>query len=167
MAPLAPEAAANVSYTSAMSRRTVEGTAHSTADPGTVYAVLRDRPTWPDWSPLKRYEFVSGTEGELDSVCVFITNGVHSVERIVELVADRRLSYALVSGLPMRDYRADVDLTPATNADGTMGTDITWRSSFEPKIPATGWFFGKMMGQLVPRMARALAVGAQQRAVAR
>jgi len=148
-------------------RRTVEGTAHSTAAPATVHAVLRDRPTWPDWSSLGRYEFVSGTEGELDSVCVFITNGIRSVERIVELAPDRRLSYELLSGLPMRGYRADVDLTPSANPDGTTGTDIRWCSSFEPKIAGTGWFFALMMGQLLPRMATALAQRAAVQPAAR
>ncbi len=133
-------------------RITVTGTAHSTADAGVLYEILCDRPSWPEWSSLGRYEFVSGTEGELDAVCVFVTNGIRSVERIVELVPDRRLSYALLSGLPMRDYRGVVDLTPVDT-----GTDICWRSSFEPKVPGTGWFFRAMMGALIPRMATALA----------
>lgn len=136
-----------------MARRiTVTGTAHSTADAHVLYEILRDRPTWPDWSSLGRYEFVSGTEGELDAVCVFVTNRIRSVEQIIELVPDRRLAYALLSGLPMRDYRGVVDLTP-TDA----GTEIRWQSSFEPKVAGTGWFFRAMMGALIPRMAAALA----------
>lgn len=136
-----------------MARRiTVTGTAHSTADAQVLYEILRDRPTWPDWSSLGRYEFVSGTEGELDAVCVFVTNRIRSVEQIIELVPDRRLAYALLSGLPMRDYRGVVDLTP-TDA----GTEIRWQSSFEPKVAGTGWFFRAMMGALIPRMAAALA----------
>lgn len=136
-----------------MTRRiTVTGTAHSSADAHVLYELLRDRPSWPSWSSLGRYEYVSGTEGELDAVCVFVTNRIRSVERIVELVPDRRLSYALLSGLPMRDYRGNVDLTPTGS-----GTDVRWQSSFEPKIPGTGWFFEAMMGALLPRMATALA----------
>lgn len=140
-------------YSNRMTRRiTVTGTAHSSADAHVLYELLRDRPSWPTWSSLGRYEHVSGTEGELDSVCVFVTNGIRSVERIVELVPDRRLSYALLSGLPMRDYRANVDLTPTA-----AGTDVQWQSSFEPKVRGTGWFFRAMMGALLPRMAAALA----------
>jgi hypothetical protein len=145
-----------------MQRRTIRGTAHSDADPATVHSILRDRPSWPEWSTLGRYEHISGTEGELDAVCVFITNGIKSVEQIVELVPDRRLSYALLSGLPMKGYRADIDLTATTGPDGSTGTDIEWCSSFEPKIPGTGWFFGLMMGRLIPGMAAALASRADQ-----
>lgn len=135
-----------------MARITVTGTAHSSADAHVLYEILRDRPTWPTWSSLGRYEYVSGTEGELESVCVFVTNGIRSVERLVELVPDRRLAYALLSGLPMREYRGVVDLTPAGS-----GTDIRWQSTFEPKVRGTGWFFRAMMGALLPRMAASLA----------
>ena len=67
----------------------------------------------------------------------------------------------------MRGYRADVDLTLSANPDGTSGTDIRWCSSFEPKIPGTGWFFSLMMGQLLPRMATALAQRAAVQPAAR
>ncbi len=143
-------------YIPAMSRRhTVIGHAVSAAPPSAVYAVLHDRPRWPEWSALGRYEFVSGTEGALGSVCTFVTNGIHSVERLVELVPDRRLSYELVSGLPMRNYRADVDLEPSVG-----GTAIAWTSSFEAKVPGTAWLFRLMMRTLVGRMARELAAAA-------
>lgn len=136
-----------------MSRRlTVSGTAVTTASPATVHAVLRDRPSWPSWSALGRYEFVSGTEGELDAVCTFVTRGIRSTERIVELVPERRLSYVLERGLPMRGYRADVDLTPEAG-----GTRITWTSSFEPKIPGTGWLFQRMMTKVLGDLTAALA----------
>lgn len=139
-----------------MSRRlTVSGTAVTTASPATVHAVLRDRPSWPSWSALGRYEYVSGTEGELDAVCTFVTNGIRSTERIVELVPDRRLSYTLERGLPMRDYRADVDLTPESG-----GTRISWTSSFEPKLPGTGWLFRRMMTKVLGDMTTALAAHA-------
>ena len=36
---------------------------------------------------------------------------IASRERIVELVPDRRLSYVLVSGMPLRDYRAAPELS--------------------------------------------------------
>jgi hypothetical protein len=41
-------------------------------------------------------------------------------------------AYELLSGLPIRDYRAGVTLAPA--AEG--GTAIRWRSSFRPGFPA-------------------------------
>ena len=46
----------------------------------------------------------------------------------------RRLKYATLSGVPLRDYVGEVDLTPTP--DG--GTSVHWHSSFFPKVPGTG-----------------------------
>jgi hypothetical protein len=138
-----------------MARIQVEATSRSSAAPDEVWALLAHRPAWPDWSPLGRYEPGEGEEGTVDSVCTFVTRGIHSTERLVELIPGRRLSYVLVSGLPMRDYRADVDLTP----DGD-GTQIRWASSFEPKIPGTGWLFRSMMKRVLGQITSSLAEAA-------
>jgi Polyketide cyclase / dehydrase and lipid transport len=142
-----------------MKTRHVEGTATTTANPDQVYAVLVDRPSWPEWSALGRYEAVSGVEGEIGSVACFATRGIRSVERLVELQPNRRLSYELVSGLPMRDYRANVDLTPSSG-----GTSIRWASSFEPKIPGTGWILRAMMIRVLGGLATDLARRAESMA---
>ena len=138
-----------------MARKHVEATSRSSAPPDAVWTLLSNRPGWPEWSPLGRYEPGEGQEGTVGSVCTFVTNGIHSVERIVELVPERRLSYELLSGLPMRGYRADVVLTH----DGT-GTTIRWASSFEPKIPGTGWLYRGIMARFLPRLTAALAEAA-------
>ena len=111
--------------------------AHTTADAATVYALLRDESTWPTWINLD--SMIAERDGP---------DGPHSVgtirlvpfrrlgiklttrEQVVELVADRRFSYALVSGLPLADYSADVDLHPL---DG--GTAIGWSGSWRSEIP--------------------------------
>ena len=114
---------------------------HTAADPPTVYAVLRDGPTWPTWIDIDTMEIE--TEGESGGESVGAIRLVHfrragktftTREQVVELVPDRRFSYSLVSGLPLRDYRADVDLTPSPGG----GTDIRWAGSWRPAIPGTG-----------------------------
>jgi hypothetical protein len=138
-----------------MARIQVEATSRSTAPVDAVWTLLADRPSWPEWSPLGRYEAGAGVEGTVGAVCTFVTNGIRSEERLVELVPGARLSYELLSGLPMRGYRADVDLTP----DGT-GTTIRWASSFEPKIPGTGWLFRAMMRRVLGQITSSLATAA-------
>ncbi len=54
-------------------------------------------------------------------------------EEIVERVPERRLSYMLLSGLAIRDYRADVDLRPTAD-----GTEIRWHTTFRSKLPGVG-----------------------------
>jgi hypothetical protein len=78
-----------------------------------------------------------------------------SREEVVEYEPPRRLSYVLLSGMPVRDYRADVELIP----DGA-GTEIRWRSSFVPKIPGTGPLFRRLMAGIVGGFARRLATKA-------
>jgi uncharacterized protein YndB with AHSA1/START domain len=134
-------------------------TATTRASPETVYALLRDGATWPEWSPLGSYELEQAGDHESEgvgAVRIFKTGWIKSREQIVELVPGRRLSYVLLSGLPIRDYRADVDLEPA--GDGTL---IRWHSSFNPKMPGTGWLFRRRLGRFIEKLVQGLAERAQ------
>ena len=131
----------------------IETSARSAADATTVYSLLVDGTTWPTWSPLESFERVSG-DG-LGEIRVFRTGRTTSREEVVELVPGRRFSYTLLSGLPLRNYRADVDLTPV---DG--GTVIHWRSSFNPKVPGTGWIYRWALGKFIQRCVNGLAAHA-------
>lgn len=128
---------------------------HAQADPETVYRLLADGTTWPIWSPMDSFELEreGDTGGEsLNAIRVFRTGRSTSRERLVELVPGRRLSYTLLSGLPLRNYRADVDLTPA---DG--GTEIRWHSTFRPRYFGTGWIYRLALGTFIKRCATGLA----------
>ena len=138
-----------------MGRHKVDVEAHTSADASTVYALLRDGSTWPTWSPLGSFtlEREGSTEREgLGAIRIFTTGRTRSCEEIVELVPDRRLSYELRSGLPLRGYRADIDVEPDSD-----GTTIRWRSSFDAKVPGTGWFYRLVLQNFIGRTARGLA----------
>ena len=127
----------------------------SSASPDVVYDLLADGATWPTWSGIDSFELQQQGDGggeSLNAIRVFRTGRVTSVERLVELVPGRRLSYALVSGLPLRDYRADVDLLPS---DG--GTLIRWHSTFTAKRPGTGWLYRRILGRFIGETVRGLA----------
>jgi uncharacterized protein YndB with AHSA1/START domain len=139
--------------------------ATTTAEAATVYALLRDGASWPTWSPLGSFELERPAADEpegLGAVRIFRTKmGLvtsESHEQIVELVPDRRLSYAMISGLPLRDYRADIDLTPRT--DG--GTDIRWHATFSGKAPGVGAFYQRVLGTFIGRTVDGLADHANQ-----
>src|SRR3954469_15786152 len=132
--------------------------AQSSATPAAVYALLREGATWPTWSPLGSFELERPGAGEpegLGAIRVFRTGRTVSREEIVELVPDRRFSYALRDGMPLRDYRANVDLTP----DGE-GTPIHWHSTFTAERPGTGWLYRRLLGSFIKRCARGLAAHA-------
>jgi uncharacterized protein YndB with AHSA1/START domain len=132
----------------------VSGT--STASPQQLWPYLADAEHWKDWAPFKGSELVEPGRPEPDGVGAlrrFSTGRTESIERVVTFEPNRRLAYTLVSGLPLRDYRAEVTLTP--NAAG--GTTITWESRFHPKVRGTGWLYGAALRTFIRRLVKALA----------
>lgn len=114
----------------------VTGTSHAPVE--AVWRLLSDSSTWPAWTPIDEYR--PDRPGGPDGVGEIRTfrNGRHTVrEEIVEVLPQRRLSYALLEGLAVRDYRAEIDLT--VRPDG--GTDVRWHTTFRPKVPGTGALF--------------------------
>jgi hypothetical protein len=80
-------------------------------------------------------------------------------EEVVAFEPESHFAYRLCSGLRIRDYRADVTLTPTPAG----GTEIAWRSSFLPEVPGTGWTTKLVLGWFVRRVANSLAVAAPAR----
>ena len=130
----------------------------SDAPPERVYRLAADVSTWPEWSPVQRYEVErEGDANGVGEVRVFHNKGRKALtrEEVVELTPNRRVGYVLLSGLAIRDYRAFIDLAP----DGD-GTAIRWHSSFEPKVPGTGWFYRRVLQSVIARYAKGLAARA-------
>ena len=140
----------------------VAAEATADADPDAVWALLSDRSTWPSWSPLGSHAPErpghDGTPDGLGAIAVFVT-GRHRVrEEIVELEPPRRLGYALLSGMPLRDYRAVVELTPTGS-----GTRIRWSSTFVPERRGTGLIYRLALGRVIRATVTGLAAAAQRR----
>ncbi|MEQ4305156.1 SRPBCC family protein [Plantactinospora sp. B6F1] len=141
-----------------MARKEIDVRVHTTAGPAVVYALLVDGAGWPTWSPLGSFELERPGADEpegVGAIRVFRTGRVTSRERVVERVPDRRFSYELLSGLPLRDYRADVDLTPERG-----GTSIRWHSTFSARVPGTGWLYRLALGRFIGKVAAGLATHA-------
>jgi hypothetical protein len=120
-----------------------------------VYGLLARGATWPEWSGIDSFALEQPGDGAaegLNAIRVFRTGRVTSRERLVELVPGRRLSYAVLSGLPLVGYRADVDLTPVRG-----GTTIRWHSTFAGRRPGTGWLYRLMLGRFIRNTVRGLA----------
>jgi hypothetical protein len=83
-------------------------------------------------------------------------------ERIVERLPNQRLSYILLSGLAVRDYRADIDLTP----EGA-GTTVRWHTTFKAKLPGLGWAYRRTLFKATRDFVDGLAQRAAQDAKAR
>ncbi len=68
------------------------------------------------------------------------------------------LGYVILSGMPVRNYRADIHLNEETGADGSdVTTVIEWSASFDPKIPGTGALLRTGLGAIIGRFAKRAA----------
>ena len=133
----------------------IDERAWTAADPATVYALLADGTTWPTWSGIDSFvlrEAGDGVPEGLGALREFHTGRTTSIERVVATDPGERFSYTLVKGLPLRDYRADVELTAA---DG--GTSIRWHSTFLPGRPGTGRIYRWALGRFIRATVRGLA----------
>jgi len=87
-------------------RRRIEVSATSVAPPSAVYALLIEGTTWPDWSPIESFELErpgGGAPEGVGAIRVFRRGRTTGRDQVLELVPDRRLRYASLSGLPVRD----------------------------------------------------------------
>lgn len=141
------------------SRFSAETTITARAPIEQVWALIADARGWSRWARLSTSALERQGEREPDGVGAirrFTTGPLVSREEVVAFEPPRRLVYTLLSGMPLRDYRGEVTLDPTP--DG--GTRITWRSTFEPRYPGTGWLLVGFMRMVLGDYARRLAAAA-------
>ncbi|WP_153034561.1 SRPBCC family protein [Amycolatopsis sp. YIM 10] len=141
-----------------MARKVIDVRAEFPVTPAQLYAVLREGARWPELTPLGSFELYRPGETEpegVGAIRLFRTPPFASYEQIVELEPDRRFSYTLLRGLPLRDYRVDATLTPVGG-----GTELHWHCEFTPKIPGTGWFYRWFFGYFHAKVVAGLGAGA-------
>jgi hypothetical protein len=80
-------------------------------------------------------------------------------EEVTEFEPPSRYGYRLLSGLPVRDYRAQVTLSDAAD-----GTEIHWHSEFDARFPGTGGLVRRSLQRVVRDVASRLAAEAERRA---
>ncbi len=113
------------------------------ADPPAVWALLADANAYPRWGPWSEGGYRPAADGpsEPGRIQWFRHGRTVSVEEVLEVEAPNRLTYRVVSGIPMRNYRAEVTLTAE---DG--GTTVDWRATFDRTL----------VGRLVQRRLQAV-----------
>lgn len=137
--------------------KTIEVRAESKASAESLFRLLTHAETWPEWSPIGSARVERpGPDGVLGEIRRFETGRVVSVEEVVEVVPPRRFSYVLRSGLPLLDYRAEVEIVPGPDA-----RTVVWRSRFRPRYPGTGWLYRLMLRRFLQRVVDGLASAAE------
>jgi hypothetical protein len=146
-----------------MSRYRVETTTVSAAPNDAVWARLADASTWSTWGQWD--------ETTLDREDVLAPDGVGAVRRfrgrqttVEEVVAFEppadgraRFAYELLSGLPLRDYHAEVTLATVGG-----GTRIRWVSTFDSAYDLVGAIVRMALARFIPETARRLAAAAER-----
>ncbi len=139
-----------------------EQTAHAT--PEAVWALISDVSRYPEWGPWSAAGYQRpgddsprgpGAIQWLRSAQRSYGRHVTSVERILVAEEGRRLAYTVVGGIPVRNYRADVTLTPA---DG--GTRIRWAASWDPTL--AGRIVLRGLRRFYPEMMAGLVAAAEK-----
>jgi hypothetical protein len=120
-----------------------------------VWPLVGEARRWRDWSFLTATGLEREGAPEPDGVGAvrrFSRYGVGSREEVVAWEPPGHLAYRILSGFPVRNYRADVTLTP----EGT-GTRIEWTGTYDPKWPGTGPLLAVVLAAMMRRFARDLA----------
>jgi hypothetical protein len=138
--PNAPEQAAGPG------RWSFSSTVRSAAPVEVVWPLIGEATRWKEWSWMTRTFLLRPGEPAPDGVGAlrrFALGPGGSTEEVVVWEPPHHLGYIAVRGLPVRRYRADVDLRPDAG-----GTAVTWRGSFDELVPGTGALLRVVLGRM-------------------
>src|SRR5215469_13346921 len=134
-----------------------EQTAHAT--PGAVWALVSDASRNPEWGPWSAAGYQRpgddsprgpGAVQWLRSARRSYLRYVTSIEQVLEVEEERRLVYTVIGGIPVRNYRAEVTLTPVPE-----GTRVRWAATWDTTVAGRivhrglRTFYPQMMANLV------------------
>jgi uncharacterized protein YndB with AHSA1/START domain len=144
-----------------MSTLQVEAFGSAAAAPETVWALVANSASYAEWGPWEASgdrDLAGKASGDAGTTRWMRYHNTTTVEQILEVDRGRRMVYTVMSGIPVRNYRAEVTLTPTET-----GTDIRWTAQWD----------GTLLGRIVHRSLRtfypammALLVAAAERSAA-
>jgi uncharacterized protein YndB with AHSA1/START domain len=146
-----------------MDRLEVSAERIARATPEKVWALVSDATRYPEWGPWRAAEYRRpgdasprgpGAVQWLQSSHRYLLRYPVSIEKILEVDEGRFLAYTVVGGIPVRNYRGEVTLTPA---DG--GTHIRWVGNLD--ATTRGRLVWRGLRTLYPQIVDALAAAAE------
>lgn len=149
-----------------MSQLHVEAEATAQATPAAVWALVSDATRYPQWGPWSAggYQRPGDTSLRGAGAVQWLRSSrraylryATSIERILDAEEDRRLAYTVIGGIPVRNYQAEVTLTPA--ADGTR---IRWAASWDTTL--AGRLVLRGLRKVYPQIVADLVAAAEKQA---
>jgi len=116
-----------------MTQLHVEAEGVAQAAPEVVWELVANADSYQEWGPWSAsgYQGPASQAADGAGVIRWMRYGrTTTVERVLESEPHRRLAYAVVKGIPVRNYRAEVTLRPQGE-----GTHIRWSATWDRTIP--------------------------------
>jgi uncharacterized protein YndB with AHSA1/START domain len=141
----------------------VEAEGVARAAPEAVWDLVSDADRYCQWGPWSASGYRSRgdqTAGGAGAIRWMRYGRTTTVERVVAAEKGRRLAYTVVGGIPVRNYRAEVTLTPVTD-----GTHVRWSATWDRTLAGRivqrklRSFYPGMVGRLIAAASRAVPAG--------
>jgi uncharacterized protein YndB with AHSA1/START domain len=116
-----------------MDQLRVEAEGAARVAPEVVWALVANADRYSEWGPWSAsgYENLGAQAPDGAGVIRWMRYGrTTTVEKVLESERARRLVYTVVKGIPVRNYRAEVTLSPQGE-----GTHIRWTASWDRTLP--------------------------------
>lgn len=116
-----------------MAQLRVEAEGVAQVPPDAVWELVANADRYSEWGPWSAsgYENLGAQAPDSAGVVRWMRYGrTTTVEQVLESERARRLVYTVVKGIPVRNYRAEVTLSPEGE-----GTRVRWTASWDRTLP--------------------------------
>ena len=144
-----------------MAQLRVEAEGVAQAAPEALWELVANADRYSEWGPWSAsgYENLGGQAPDGAGVIRWMRYGrTTTVEKVLESERARRLVYTVVKGIPVRNYRAEVTLSPVGE-----GTHIRWAASWDRTLP--GRVVHRTLRTLYPDIVGRLVAAAERNAL--
>jgi uncharacterized protein YndB with AHSA1/START domain len=144
-----------------MAQLRVEAEGVAQAPPEVVWKLVANADRYSEWGPWSAsgYADLGAQAPDSAGVIRWMRYGrTTTVEKVLESERARRLVYTVVKGIPVRNYRAEVTLSP----EGA-GTHIRWTASWDRTLP--GRVVHRSLRTIYPDVVGRLVAAAERNAL--
>ena len=144
-----------------MAQLHVEAEGVAQVAPEVVWELVANANKYREWGPWSAsgYENLGAQPPDSAGVIRWMRYGrTTTVEKVLESERARRLVYTVVKGIPVRNYRAEVTLSPVGE-----GTHVRWTASWDRTLP--GRAVHRTLRTLYPDIVGRLVAAAERNAL--
>ena len=134
------------------------------ATPEAIWALVSDATRYPEWGPWSAggYRRAGDTSPRGPGAIQWLRSSrraylrhVTTIEKILEAEEGRHLAYTVIGGIPVRNYRADVTLTPVAE-----GTHVRWAATWDSTL--AGRIVWRSLHKIYPEIVAGLIAAAEK-----